>query len=466
MYGITPEGGLYFYQDLARNGTVNWANGGTGQQIGNGWFVTSQASDVEGYAWPLSVAPGEQVTFFVSAASDYRVTYMRLKPGPGGLGVAMTPSFFASAGLQSVPADAWQDGCGWNASFNLVIPEDWPSGIYAAECKDILGRLSHIVFVVKPAVLRTRFAALVNTNTWNAYNDWGGRSKYTPPPRAAAHVSFLRPNPYTTPVDDGQINHLTRAELWLLGWLEDHGFGAPELFTDADFDAGIPSFGQYDALFLNTHPEYWTDAMRDNFDAYLASGGSVIYLGGNGLFERVSFIDGGTALQAFGGDPAAGRDPSAFRNATPPRPERAVLGVQFLYNNYFDKSPPSPYQVMNAAHPFFAGTGVKNGDLIGKSGHNGPASGWEMDTSDPGTAPDGVIVTSWEGSDRGVAPANLEVLALGTNPYGDGNLVAHMTTYRHPAGGLVFAAGSLCFTGSFAVDPILQQIVANVAAAV
>jgi hypothetical protein len=111
---------------------------------------------------------------------------------------------------------------------------------------------------------------LANTNTWNAYNDWGGRSKYGLRPGAV--LSFERPNPGSSPADDGQLNHLTRAELWVLGWLEDAGF-TTDVFTDHDFHAGISALQDYKALILSTHPEYWTPQMLDNLNRYLAAGG-------------------------------------------------------------------------------------------------------------------------------------------------------------------------------------------------
>jgi hypothetical protein len=117
--------------------------------------------------------------------------------------------------------------------------------------------------------------------------------------------------------------------------------------------------------------------------------------------------------------------------------------------------------VVKGTHPFFRGTGPKDGDLFGASGRNGGASGWEMDSSDPGTQPAGVTVAAAVGNDRGAPPANLQLLAVGTNsPDGVGS--AHMVYYRHAGGGIVFSVGSLCFTGSLADDPTVQRIVANV----
>jgi hypothetical protein len=105
-----------------------------------------------------------------------------------------------------------------------------------------------------------------------------------------------------------------------------------------------------------------------------------------------------------------------------------------------------------ADHRFFAGTGLNNGDLIGQSGHNGAASGWEMDSSVQLPFP----------HRPGAPPANIQILAEGTNSGPMNNYAAQMTYYDTAAGGFVFAAGSLTFGGSLAVDSKLQQVLQNV----
>jgi hypothetical protein len=474
IYAVRLGGELLWYRDLKRDGT-NGADGstgwdaGSGSQIGLGW---TPAGLIEGYCSPLSVAPGDTIDFFVSAFdSTFTVTYLRLKV-PRHLPAVPSrfptkpiweeiSSFDRAGRRQLIPVSSPWEGCHWDSDFSLTIPADWSSGLYSAQCVDTRGNPFHIVFVVKPAHgQRNALVALVNTNTWNAYNSWGGGSHYGP--AYPAILSLLRPNPSTSPISDGQVNHLTLAELWALGWLEDSGYKV-DVYSDHDFHQGIENFAGYKGLILNTHPEYWTTQMLDHLESYLALGGSVVYLGGNGIFETCTYDPADENLMKFfGGDPSQGRQPSFFRNLSPPRPERAVLGVAFLFNNYLSVSPPSPYKVIAANHRFFNGTGLINDESIGAVGLNGPASGWEMDTSEDAVAADGTIVSAWEGDDRGIAPANIQILAVGTNKPGDGNLVAHMTSYETGRGGVVFSAGSLCFSGSLVVDTNLQIIVRNV----
>jgi len=459
IYAIAVDGFFYYYRDEARNGTVQWSFDGIGQQIGSGWFLSQQTNGVEGYCAPLSVAPGETISFSASAREDYKVTYLRLKRQPdGSAGIAVADTINVTGALQAVPEEAWQNGCGWKTSFTLDVPLDWQSGLYAAQCTDTAGEKSHIVFVVKPRQGQAkRITVLANTNTWNAYNDWGGRSKYSSPP--ATRLNFARPNPSTTPVSDSD-NHLTGAELWVLNWLEDAGYSV-DVYSDRDFHSGIGSLNDYKVLVLSTHPEYWTVQMLDNLAAYLAAGGSVLYLGGNGVFERCEYTADGSALTFWGGNPSLGRERNFLRNLTPPRPERALLGVGFVFNNMDpSRSNRGPYRVEMAQHPFFGGT-VADGDLIGQDGRNGAASGWEIDISDNGSAPDGEIVTAFANDDRGNAAANIQVLARGMNPTPDGPHTAHMTYYETGSGGFVFSAGSLSFGGSLVQDAKLQTVVKN-----
>jgi N,N-dimethylformamidase len=455
IYAIV-DGSLFFYKDEAQSGKANWAFNGKGQLIGSGWFIAPQEiGAIEGYCTPISALPGKTIEFKVSSQFNYQVTYLRLKQqADKKVGIPMADPFQVNTMAQSTPADPWETGCGWKTSFTLQVPAGWPSGIYAARCADLNGDETYIVFIVKPTAHQRRdFAVLASTNTWNAYNGWGGRSKYSTPP--AARLSFERPNPGTWPLDDGGINHLTRSELWILNWLEDNAYKV-DVYSDYDFHLGIDGMASYKALILSTHPEYWTLQMLDNLEKCLQQGGKLLYLGGNGVFEKVEFKNEASSLILLNGNPDSERPLSFLRNLDPPRPERGILGVAFRFDNFMTFA---PYRVKKSDHRFFAGTGLADGDLIGQAGINGgAASGWEMDTSAAGNAPDGETVTATGPDDRGAAPGNIQILARGDNPgYG-----ADMTYYETGGGGFVFSAGSLSFGGSLVQDAHLQAVIRNI----
>ncbi len=416
------------------------------------------AAAIEGYVWPLSVAPGDTISVMVSSPTAWQLRFARYhRNGDQNASDFVTSAFDEPALVQVAPDSAWA-GCFWQANTTFVIPADWTPGIYGAECSASGTSTHRISFVVRPAAsaVAAEFAMLANTNTWNAYNDYGGRSKYTTP--AAHYCSFLRPNVGARPTSGSSANHLTRAELWVHDFLATSGYHV-DTWSDWDLHRGALDLRRYKALILDTHPEYWTTEMFDDLEDYLAHGGCVMYIAGNGVYEKVRFNARGDSLECFtegytGG--AAGRKPSYYRNLVPPRPERAVLGVAYRSDAFQTYA---PFQVLMASHRFFAGTGLANGDTVGSGGLNGAASGWEMDTSQPGLAPDGVIVSCSGTDDRGIAPANLELLARGTNTASYGG---DMTWYATPSGGGVFSAGSLTFGGSLVVNAKLQQIVRNV----
>ena len=132
------------------------------------------------------------------------------------------------------------------------------------------------------------------------------------------------------------------------------------------------------------------------------------------------------------------------------RPESSVLGVEFSnvgFNTY------APYKIISDTNWVFKGTDLKNGDLIGDKSITGKnlvgASGHETDK-----------MTSF-------SPPNIILLAKGQNPTkeGDtdfGNGGADMTIYEHPAGGAVFATGSISYNGSLIIDKNISLITKNV----
>lgn len=488
IYSITTEGDLRYTRATIADGGVSLDYPGYGQRVS--CAVNGQLPDLppllEGYCWPLSVAPGETVAFKVSltktaaaqhAAVPYQVRYVRLRivitpqPGaPGGYVESFEPEEMLvvqgaqSATLQSHAGAQWRDGCGWSTSFQLQIPVDqqWPSGLYAAECcpvgADPTSNAWYVVFILRPAARNrgVELAVLSNTNTWNAYNGWGGKSKYHcydcgPLPQ---QLSFERPNPGTCPSevqtrDVPPIRGMTacgaRAELWVLTWLEDNGYPV-HLYSDYDLDRGIDGISQgvpYKALILNTHPEYWSEQMYNNLEAYLANGGNLVYLGGNAIYEQVGFAPDGKVMNVLQqADPADvancdcnARDRCLWRNLG--RPETAILGVGFRQENWH--TPKTPYEVKNSQHPFLQRV---VGQQIGTHGFHGPASQWEIDVCDPNPA------------------ANITLLARGTNdpadPYGADMVCRQLTS------NFVFSVGSLGFGSSLVVDGNLQQILQNV----
>lgn len=304
--------------------------------------------------------------------------------------------------------------------------------MYAAQVEGPNGLRRHIPFVVRPAAPSAPFAVVLSTNTYQAYNDWGGHDQYSGDmPGTRRTFTFQRPNRGAQVEPTGMINHTWYSDLILLRWMTRQGVSY-DCYTDADLDATPDWLYSYPALVLASHPEYWSDAMRTNALDYVASGGKLIYTGGNGVYERVEFSSDRTAL--------------TFRNADGNRdyfgnyglPASQLLGVNYTGTGWMTFA---PYKVMRD-HPLLAGTGLTVGDLFGHTGYNGAASGWEFDT-----------FFGYEGE----ATAG-DVIAQGQN----GEAGATMVFVERPGGGWVFSASSMAFNGCLDTDPALSQLLRNV----
>ncbi len=409
---------------------------------------------MQGYTLNLSASPGETIRFCTTTkAPTFQVAFHHLGTSGGTIDLIQN----IPGRMQPCPESAWATGCNWQPTFSWTVPNNARSGMYDAECTDSHHKKCHIVFNVKPAPKKKKqIAILASTNTYNAYNGWGGMSAYSVP--GPETLSLHRPMPSASPVGLGR-SHLVRAELWVINWLENAGYEV-DVYSDLDLHQNWFWLKKYRALIINTHGEYWSASMRDHLDVYLNNGGNLLYLSGNGLYWKVTYDAQMHTMEVR-------KDRRAHNQTSEPgglwrqvgRPEHAVIGVGYVRPGYMTFA---PYQVEAPRHWIFKGTGLKKGSLIGRSGINGgAASGWEMDQIND------------------ASPKNLKMLARGLNAedymdprtsahYPDpaynwnGAGGAHMVYYDHPGGGGVFSVGSIAFGGSLIVDPQLQHIVRNV----
>lgn len=521
IYAISGEGALELRPfTVARTSRVQLEPRRSAHVVGSGLFPWGGlAADIEGYCWPLSHTAGgtvdvkigtrlsnppDGVPMAVVDPAYYSVEVRRLRRMHDGIEAVyddiMPTSFDGqtfTAARGHLPSDWLTNGAGWTQGFSVNIPDlppddpgHWRSGVYAARCTDTSGRDFYVSFIVRPKAPRSPFAVIANTNTWNAYNSWGGFGKYTHTYPVPTALPFLRPHPGLTP-DVAQVApgltlygpsvltnscHLLRAELWVLGWLEDLGPNyAYDMYTDQDLHAGIAGIGdgaatRYKGLILNTHPEYWTRAMYDHVKAYRDQGGSIVYLGGNGIYEEVVPSGDDKHMGIF-----HGLDRSRFpatctneqlrlyclmRSPYVNRPEHALLGVGFQ-NCEQAAVEGQPYLLQQepgaeGSNPVLSGVTLHKGDQIGAT---------SVDV-DPPVAGSTVIKTyhvdGWEVDQRGAGtPPNAygpaALLALG----GDAAFSGEMLCFDTDAGGIVLAGSSLNFGGSLVADANLQRIVQN-----
>src|SRR5215831_74450 len=262
---------------------------------------------VTGYCWPQSVRAGEAVNLHMSSSGGRPV---RVEVARMGAHREVVFRADAAAEEHETPRDAASNGCGWPAALTIDVDPTWRSGYYDVVMEIDVGekvRRDYAFFVVRPGA-GARIVLALATNTWHAYNDFGGTNLYNggthvamrrpmaagylfkppgkgrrvtgtgaPDPQNAAHVGYL------------QLNHLSGYagsagwpdwELPFIEWTEREGFEI-DVCTNADLEAH-PEVLDDASLYLSVgHDEYWSRGMRDTVEAHIARGGNAAFFSGN-----------------------------------------------------------------------------------------------------------------------------------------------------------------------------------------
>ncbi|MEM8924824.1 MAG: N,N-dimethylformamidase beta subunit family domain-containing protein [Actinomycetota bacterium] len=377
---------------------------------------------VEGYAERQSVIAGEPITVHVaSRAPSFAVEMVRIGRSQtvvwrrGGL----------TADDHPVPERAWAEGCDWPPAFTIGTDPAWPSGLYEIRFtaegvgqEALAGderRATSEAFVVLQAAdggAPNRPLLVLATNTWQAYNQWGGRCYYS----GADHVSFQRPiergylRRHVDPDGfDGRIANVAvpsdpehhrlqtyqatgEYPLWtasagwwnwerrFVRWAESAGIDL-DYAVNADLDdpvSAAAAIGRHRVAVSVGHDEYWTWGMRDALDGFVDGGGRWAVLSGNTCFWQVRY-DGSTMVgyrgRAHADDPVLGTDrrqrlTSMWSDPAVGRPETRTTGLTFTRGGYHRIGRAVPngagaYTVHRPDHWLLEGTGLHYGDRLG-----------------------------------------------------------------------------------------------------
>ena len=177
----------------------------------------------------------------------------------------------------------------WWTSDTIAVGPDWTSGYYVAEfvltTGPDAGRAASAPFVVRDSQSATASQILVQVpvNTWQAYNQWGGKSLYDFGTTRAYRVSFDRP--YGT---------FAQSPMWweiqLVRFLEREGYDV-SYQTDIDTDRDPGSLLRHQLAMTAGHDEYWTLGMRNAFDAARDAGTNLAFMGSNTGYWVVQYQD-------------------------------------------------------------------------------------------------------------------------------------------------------------------------------
>jgi len=388
-------------------------------------------------------------------------------------------------------ADAQYD-MGWSETFRWNVPADLPSGAYAARlrCGDETAYV--MVFVDPPAGKpAAEVVFLASTMTYLAYANETVHIRLVesltgrrPPVDPEYELLLKRPqfggSLYEHHADGSGVRYSSHlrpianlrpaTRMWsfnadtaILKWLEREAPGF-DLITDHRLHShGADALAGARVVVTGTHPEYYSDEMLDALEGFLARGGRLIYMGGNGFYWRTAFSaewPGAIEVRrAEDGTRAWIEEPGEYHHAFDGRlgglwrrngrPPNRLVGIGFAAQGFASTA---PYRLSPAARDprvAFALDGV-HGELIGDDPAAG-AAGEEIDRFDVtlGSPAHALVVASSEGLGADMLRVKEEFHAS-TPHFPDPAIRADAVFFETAAGGAVFSTGSIAWANAMA----------------
>jgi hypothetical protein len=431
-------------------GTTNWKTQSALQASNGG---------IEGFATATSVNAGGSVDIKVRTTTDnvpfhveiYRTGYYG---GSNGRLISTLPGLTVSKqdACQYDATTGLRDCSTWGTAATITTTADWPSGVYLLRLvRDDNGDDNHILLVVRHDGDNAAVLYGVPTATYEAYNNYGGKSLYdfnsTGDPTVAGttravSVSYDRPfQQSVTGVTDWYPN----VDVRNVSWLEQQGYDM-DYVASSDLETSGALAGH--RVFISpSHDEYWSAGMRSAITSARDAGTSLAFLGSNAVYWKIRYSASpvtGTAkrvqtcyksVQGGATDPS-GEQTSSWRDPNGAnQPENGLLGQMYIGDN---DGVTFRYRVSDVQghdtlwrHTSAANLAAGTSTTLGLS-----TVGWEWDARVAnGAEPAGVTTLSG-------TPVTGELIQNGGASYTNGSATTTSTRYQASNGALVFSSGT------------------------
>ncbi len=391
--------------------------------------------------------------------------------------------------------------CEWDVDFELEVPADTPSGLYAARIT-AGDQEDHITFVVRPPrELSERndgsdratasLAFLIPTASYMAYGnsrgaiETGNELLSNSLTVIGPEQRYLNRHPeygnsmYDVHNDGTGVCYSSRlrplinirpahpwlwqlsADMHIVEWLESQGI-LFDVITDEDMHQdGVSLLERYSCVMTGSHPEYYSTPMWDAVHAFTQRGGRLMYMGGNGFYWRVAYRDDKPGAMEMrrteDGSRSWASEPGEYYMAftgeygglwwRAGRTPQSLVGNGFIaqgfdHSSYFRRMPDS--EDPRAAFIF---EGVED-EIIGDFGLiGGGAAGLELDWASRayGTPPHALIVATSEQHTDAYIRVNEDIghMLPAIGGLDDPRVHADVVFFETPRGGAVFSTGSI-----------------------
>ncbi|HEV7482624.1 MAG TPA: PKD domain-containing protein [Solirubrobacterales bacterium] len=283
----------------------------------DGWRLNEYDPDVAGFTVKTSYALGEAVQIKLGRQSTgdagavkldvYRMGYYgneggRLIKAASSSSVAVNNLF---SGCAATDTTTGLKSCAkWVNSYTIPAGALPASGVYTVMLTTPSGLQNTITFTVRDdnRTPKSDVLFVVPRTTYEAYNDWGGKSLYydtaggentvAGTPRAVK-VSFERP------MNDPRVgNRFIGPDFYLIQWLEKEGYDVS--YTDDVSVSENPSqLLGHKIDIVSGHSEYWSEEQMNGFFAARNAGVNIAAFSGNTAYWKVRYEDNYQTLVCY-----------------------------------------------------------------------------------------------------------------------------------------------------------------------
>jgi hypothetical protein len=329
------------------------------------WAISGNQFDERtlAYADHTSVLPGESFGLYVSCqASSFKVQALRIGDysGIGARRVWVSDVTLCQHQPSAVlsPATGMRHAA-WKRSLDIATTE-WPEGMYVL--KVVAGKsATYVDLVVRSASTQGRVVFVSSTQTFEAYNRWGGANAYR------GHKGFStrsREVSYDRPQTWGQgSGKFLGYEAPLVQRMERLGLPLAYL-ADTDLSADPNLLDGALTVVSGGHSEYWTQQQRDAFMNARKAGTNLLFFGANTSYWRVRLTPSAlgerrimSIYKVRSQDPNKAHPTIHFFDLG--QSDASLLGASY---NCFPAT--GTFTISDASSWVFAGTGVKHGSTF------------------------------------------------------------------------------------------------------
>lgn len=359
----------------------------------SGEYSISGAGDTStlGFARDFTADVGETINFACHSTGSvidiYRQGYY------GGLGWRKITTISNAPTSQPSPVAVSGSNGGatcsnWTSTASWDIPEDAVSGLYVGVLRNAAQNgASWIPFVVTDHARPADVIVKTSDSTWNAYNYYGTPASplsgaclygigtdFTIGDRSHV-ISYERP---LVTRDARSQTYFTNAEIPLIRWIERNGYSV-KYVSSQEVDRNPSCLSGAKIIISSGHDEYWSDNMRDAFEAARDAGQHLMFMSGNEVFWRTRFDVSDPSLMwcykdtmpGPGGhtagdplDPVSGWSGTWKDTRWPGRkPENTITGTDFRMNGIRDVTVTLSSAAGYASHPAWRNSDLTSGDV-------------------------------------------------------------------------------------------------------